>query len=334
MSGAGDVFRPAAPTAAERVAWPDGWGTRFLVFVDVEEEFDWAAPPDRTRRATTAMRAFPAAHRRFADREVPLACMVDHPIATDPSAAAILRDVLTDGRSAVGAQLHAWVTPPHEEALTPANSFPGNLPEALEAAKIDALTAAIEAGIGVRPSAYRAGRYGIGPRTLRLLRERGYRIDSSMRARYAYAGEGGPDFAAIGPHAFRREGMVELPLTTVFTGALRRRGAGLYGKLGTVPKARGAAARLGLLSRVALTPEGMPLADALAAIDAGLDEGVGLLSLSFHSPSLVPGFTPYTRDAADLAGFWRWWDAVLDRLAALGIVPTTLAEVEAATLLA
>lgn len=334
MSGAGDVFRPAAPAAAERVAWPSGWGTRFLVFVDVEEEFDWAAPPDRTRRATTAMRAFPAAHRRFADRGVPLACMVDHPIATDPSAAAILRDVLADGRSAVGAQLHAWVTPPHEEALTPFNSFPGNLPEALEAAKIDALTAAIEAGIGVRPSAYRAGRYGIGPRTLRLLRERGYRIDSSMRARYAYAGEGGPDFAAIGPHAFRREGIVELPLTTVFTGTLRRHGAGLYGRLGTVPKARGAAARLGVLSRVALTPEGMPLADALAAIDAGLNEGVGLLSLSFHSPSLVPGFTPYVRDAADLAAFWRWWNAVLDRLAARGIVPTTLAEVEAVTLLA
>ena len=334
MSGADDVFRPAAPTAAERVAWPDGWGTRFLVSVDVEEEFDWSAPPDRTRHATTAMRAFPAAHRRFADRGVPLACMVDFPVATDPSAAAILRDMLADGRSAVGAQLHAWVTPPHEEALTPANSFPGNLPAALEAAKIDALTAAIEASIGVRPTTYRAGRYGIGPRTLRLLRERGYRMDSSMRARYAYAGEGGPDFAAIGPHAFRREGMIELPLTTVFTGALRRRGAGLYAKLCTVPNARGAAARLGLLSRVALTPEGMPLADALAAIDAGLDEGVALLSLSFHSPSLVPGFTPYVRDASDFAAFWRWWDAVLDRLATRGIVSTTLAEVEAATLLA
>lgn len=334
MSGAGDAFRPTPPTAAERVDWPAGWGTRFLVFVDVEEEFDWTAPPDRMRHATTAMRAFPAAHRRFADRGVPLACMVDHPVATDPAAAAILRDVVADGRSAIGAQLHAWVTPPHDEALTPANSFPGNLPEALEAAKIDALTAAIESATGVPPTAYRAGRYGIGPRTLALLRARGYRIDSSMRARYSYAEEGGPDFGAIGAHAFRRDGMVELPLTTVFTGALRRHGPSLYGALGRLPKGRGAAARLGLLSRVALTPEGMPLADALAAIDVAVEEGVRLLSLSFHSPSLVPGFTPYVRSDADLAGFWRWWDAVLDRLSLRGIAPTTLAEVEAATVLA
>jgi len=78
----------------------------------------------------------------------------------------------------------------------------------------------------------------------------------------------------------------------------------------------------------------MPLADALAAIDVAVAEGVRLLSLSFHSPSLVPGFTPYVRYDADLAGFWRWWDAVLDRLSLRGIAPTTLAEVEAATVLA
>lgn len=323
-------FRPAPATAAERVRWPADWGTRFLLFVDVEEEFDWSRPPDRASRATTAMRALPGAHRRFADAGVALACMVDYPVAVDPAAVAILRDIAGDGRSAIGAQLHAWVTPPLDEALTPPNSYAGNLPRSLEAAKLDTLTAAILTAVGQRPVAYRAGRYGIGPATLSLLRERGYRIDSSMRARYDYRADGGPDFSAVHAHAFRREGMLELPLTTMFTGGARRWGAPLHVALGRVPHGRGAAARVGALSRVALTPEDMPVAAARAAVDAAIRDGVGLLAFSFHSPSLVPGHTPYVRDERDLAAFWRWWSLMLDHLSARGVRPTTLAEVLAA----
>lgn len=72
-----------------------------------------------------------------------------------------------------------------------------------------------------------------------------------------------------------------------------------------MPYGRGAAARAGLLSRVALTPEDMPVAAARDAVDAAMADGVGLLVFSFHSPSLVAGHTPYVRDAGDLAAFWR-----------------------------
>jgi hypothetical protein len=163
---------------------------------------------------------------------------------------------------------------------------------------------------------------------LRLLATRGYRVDSSMRSGYDYAGQGGPDFTAVGPHAFRREDMLELPLTTVFTGAARAGGARLHRGLGRY--GRGAFARAGLLQRVALTPEDMPVAAAIAAIDRATADGVRLLTLSFHSPSLVPGHTPYVRDSADLAAFHDWWDRVFAHLDRRGIAPTTLAEVIAA----
>ena len=166
-------YRVPVPAPAQSIDWPASFGTRFTVFVDVEEEFDWSAPPARDQRATTAMAAFPAAHRRFADRGVPLTCMVDHPVATDPRSIDILADMLADGRSTIGVQLHAWVTPPYDEALTPANSYAGNLPRALEAAKIDTMTRAIETAFGFTPVAYRAGRYGIGPSTMALLAARG-----------------------------------------------------------------------------------------------------------------------------------------------------------------
>lgn len=316
------------PSPAERLCWPADWGTRFLVTVDVEEEFDWRAPLDRVHRATMAMRAFPAAHRRFADWGTGLACMVDYPIVQDPAAVAILRRVVEDGRSAIGAQLHGWVTPPHDTADAMTESFPGGLPVTVEAAKIDRLTDAIAAAFDIRPTAYRAGRYGIGPTTFRLLAERGYRIDSSIRARYDYAPQGGPDFTGFDAHGFRRDGIVALPLTTVFTGAARRIGPWLYPR---AARWRGALARTGLLQRVALTPEDMPLPAAIAAVDAALDDGVALLVLSFHSPSLVPGHTPYVRDAADLAGFYRWWDRMVAHLARRGVAATTLAEIARAT---
>lgn len=321
-------FRPATPT--DLIDWPAAFGTRFVVFVDVEEEFDWDRPLARDNRSVGAIEALPAAHARFAAADVPLALMVDHPVATDRRAIDLLGPLLTGG-SAVGAQLHPWVNPPFDEDLTPRNSFAGNLPRELEAAKLDTLTDAIAAAFGSRPVAYRAGRYGIGPATVELLSQRGYRLDSSMRPGFDYSAEGGPDFSAVGNHAFRTGGLIELPSTTVFTGLARRAATGLYGLAGRVPKGRGLLARTGLLQRIPLTPEGVPVGEALEAIRVAVGDGVRVLNFAFHSPSLAPGNTPYVRDDGDLAAFWRWWDRVLAELDRLGVKPCGLHElIEAA----
>lgn len=329
-------YRVPAPAAADLVAWPEAFGTRFTVMVDTEEEFDWRAPLSSANRSVETIVALPETHRRFGDSGVPLTYLVDHPVATDPAAMEILRRLIEDGRSAVGTQLHPWVNPPLDEKMIPANTFVGNLPPALEAAKLDVLTGAITQGMDVAPRIYRAGRYGIGPATLALLADRGYRIDSSMRSAYDYSAEAGPDFAAIPNHAFRcgpGRALVELPLTTVFTGAARSGGVGLYRTLGRIPKGRGVFARTHLMSRVALTPEDMPLADALRAIAVAVGEGVRVLNFAFHSPSLVPGHTPYVRDAADLTAFHHWWDVVLADLARRGVHAASLDDLIAASAL-
>lgn len=319
-------YRAPAPQPESFVQWPESFGTRFTVFVDTEEEFDWRKPLSRDSRSVTAVRAIPGAHARFAAHGVALTYLADHPIAASPEAVEILRRAIEDGRSTVGTQLHPWVNPPFDEAVNGPNSFTANLPKPLQAAKLAELTRAIETAFGARPLAYRAGRYGIGPDTFELLEAEGYRLDSSMRPAYDYGDEAGPDFAAIPNRAFRRGGIVELPFTTVFTGRARGGGIGLYRALGRVPKGKGIAARLGFLSRVSLTPEDMPLADALEAVRVAVGEGLRVLNFAFHSPSLEPGHTPYVRDAADLAAFWRWWEAVLALLDRLGVRNASLAE--------
>jgi hypothetical protein len=193
-----------------------------------------------------------------------------------------------------------------------------------------ALTEAIAAAFGTRPTAYRAGRYGLGPASFDLLAKHGYRLDSSMRPGFVYAGQGGPDFAALDNHAFRRDGIVELPLTTVFTGAARGGGMGLYQAAGAIPKGRGVLARLRLLQRIPLTPEGIPVREALEAIRVAVGEGVRVLNFAFHSPSLAPGHTPYVRDEGELRLFWDWWDQVLAELDRRGAKPAGLDEIIAA----
>ena len=313
--------------------WPEDFGRRFIVFVDTEEEFDWNAPYSRDARSVGAMAALPAMHARFAERGIGPCYLCDYPIVTDAAAVAILREIVADGRSSVGAQLHPWVNPPHDEEPSPLLSFAGNLPPALEAAKLDRLTDAITAAIGTAPLAFRAGRYGVGPATLPLLAQRGFRIDTSMRAHHDYSAGGGPDFRAIGSDVFHIAGgaMVEVPLTTVFTGRLRGYGPMLHAAAARVPRAHGVLARSGLLSRVPLTPEGVPIKEACAAVRVALGDGHRLLSLSFHSPSLVPGHTPYVRNAADRARFDRWWEVMFDLLDRLGVTPVTLGEIVAAS---
>ncbi len=71
------------PAPADRVAWPADFGTRFTVFVDAEEEFDWRQPLSRDNRSVETITALPAAGGRFSGWGVPLTLMVDHPVATD-----------------------------------------------------------------------------------------------------------------------------------------------------------------------------------------------------------------------------------------------------------
>ncbi len=329
-AGCGRLDCPPRPRCY--IDLPESFGCRFAIFVDTEEEFDWTRPPTRDQHGTRAAESLPKTHERMAAAGVRPVYLIDYPIASDRRCVATLRDYLERGECTVGTQLHPWVNPPFEEELTRANSFAGNLPPALEGAKLLRLTETIENGFGRRPTVYRAGRYGVGPNTARLLVEAGYEADVSVRPLHDYSDEGGPDFSAVEPRPYwlGDRALLEVPLTATYVGALRRIGRGLYRAAGGVPRARGLLARTRLLSRVALTPEGIPLRAAIAAADRLLDDGLRLFSISFHSPSVEPGHTPYVRDEADLARFHGWWDGMFDFFARRGVAPAGFDEILAA----
>lgn len=322
-----------APSPSLYVDFPPEFGRRVIVTVDTEEEFDWTQPKRRDATSVQAVRALPTAHARLRSFGIKPAYLVDYPVATTPASVDVLQQFVASGEAMVGAQLHPWVNPPFDETVDARNSFPGNLPRRTERAKLGELTEAIRTSFGVQPIVYRAGRYGIGPNTEALLDEFGYRVDASVRPLFDYVDEGGPNFerARSAPYWTGEERRIlEVPLTTAFIGGLRGLGEPLFRLGARLPTLRALLNRSRLLNRVALTPEGIPLEEALTALKLLLDSGTRLISISFHSPSVEPGHTPYVRDASDLARFYAWFDGVFGFLAAAGVEPASIDEVLAA----
>ena len=318
------------PPPGAMVRFKPGFGQRFLVTIDTEEEFDWTKPLARTAHSVdtvSRLRKF----QQFCEGYgiVPL-YLIDYPVATSPLAAELLKDAIAAGRAEVGVQLHPWVNPPYEEEVNQFNSFSGNLPYPLERAKFLKLYQTIADNFSTAPLTYRAGRYGTGPNTPAILREAGIAIDTSVRPHFDYRAWGGPDYRALPlePWWVGAPGsLMELPLTTVFSGLLRAHGPWLYPRLARLPRLRGALARLGLLERIPLTPEGVTIPEALRATRLAIDARLPVLVLSFHSPSLSPGHTPYVRTEADLDQLYDWWRQIFDLMLSRGLRPTSVQDI-------
>ena len=321
------------PASGSAARFGPEFGTRSLLTVDTEEEFDWSGPFTRTEHGLSHV-AHIARFQEFCEElgVVPV-YLVDWPIATSPAAVDIIGSAVNAGRAEVGIQLHPWVNPPFEEEVGPFTSYAGNLPPALEREKFTRLRDTIAEAFHITPLIYRAGRYGLGPETAGLLRDTGVPIDSSVRANFDYRAGHGPDYRAhpLAPYWVDGEKrLLELPLTTVYWGMLRRQGRWVHPLLGKLPKMTGLFSRVGLLERIALTPEGVTAEEALRGIDMALDDRLPLLVLSFHSPSLAPGHTPYVRTEGDLDRLYDWFRRVYLYLEMRGVAPTTVAEILAA----
>lgn len=323
-------------TTTTSIALPSDMPPHLLVVVDTEEEFDWSEPLARANTAVRTIAAQSKAQTLFDRYGLKPTYVIDYPVAADPQAVDLLGGFRSEGRCDIGAHLHPWVNPPHEEAVTARNSYPGNLPAALERAKLEVLTETIERNFGFRPTVYKAGRYGVGPETGRILEALGYEVDVSVVPHTEFTADGGPDFRAFDPRPFwfgRDRRLLEIPLTCGFSGALARRGGpslypAMVGSAGLALHVPGIAARLRLLDRTRLSPEGAGFADLRRVTEALLAQGHRLFMMTYHSPTLEAGHTPYTRNERELQAFLdtiaRYLDHFMGRLGGQASTPAQI----------
>ena len=288
--------------------------TLVVVSLDTEED-NWSRTRSGVTMANIGM--LPGQAALFDRMGIRPTYFTAYQVAIDAGAVAILRDLSAGGRAEIGAHLHPWNTPPLDEALVPRNSMMNNLPAGLQRSKIDRLTGTLATAFGVRPTAFRAGRYGLGRESVPALISAGYRVDSSVSPFVDLRTmDDGPSFvgAPIGPYYLapgrdvtvpaERGPLIELPLSSGYNRAPFRFWDPARRALEARPWRRlrlaGLASWTGIIRRISLSPELSTVTDMLTLARRLLEHGARHLQLSWHTPTLLPGLSPFTNSAADV----------------------------------
>lgn len=304
-------------------------GPHFIITIDTEEEFDWDQPFTRENHSLEHIASIEKFQKLCNQNNVNPIYLVDYPIVANDAAVELIGHYVKRNLADVGIQLHGWVNPPFDEDVNNFNSYASNLPPELERAKLTNLYEFIEKRFAIKPMIYRAGRYGAGLNTYNILRDLGVKIDTSVRSRFSYKLQDGPDYSKypINPYWIEKNTLLELPVTTVFNGLLGNISSNIYHDIFESKIARSILARTQLIERIALTPEGTPANKAVQGINRALKEGVKILNFSFHSPSLSPGYTPYIRSERDLELFYEWWDIIFAHLSKCEVTPISMDQI-------
>jgi hypothetical protein len=290
-----------------------------VVVLDTEAEFRWKSSGSRRADGVTSVKASRRVQPIFERYNVRPTFVVDYPVSTIPEGYEVIREFYQSGVCEIGAHLQPWDTPPFVEEITDRNSYPGNLTPEVEREKLLRLTAAIVQNIGVQPRIYKAGRYGVGVATPRILAELGYEVDASVLPGTDLSRYFGPDFSNCPAHPYwfgADPALLEIPMSIGYTGPLAHSPA-IARALTTYPFLKalhlpGILSRLRLLDRVVLTPEGVTFEEQRRLTRGMLRRGYRVFSLTFHSPSLAPGNTPYVCDSAQLQTFLGRIDRYLE----------------------
>ncbi len=290
--------------------------TPITVIIHTEEEFDWNNGFFRLNNHVTHGAELISFAEQIIETGVELVLAMDYAFVTSKQGCQVI-DYFKEKKYQnfnFASHLHPWINPPFNEPTIDGNkieefySYPGNLPEALEEAKLTALTEIIEEKTGVRPTTYLAGRYGTGVNTYKILKKLGYTLDVSISAFANFTAQNGPDFSKYNNSELVIEGMACVPHTTGyisvlggFTNYLNRDSDNLkkfndsfIGKV--VLKLLG-------VKRVRLSPEGFSYKEMKKLVNSLSEIGVEKQILSFHSPSVKEGLTPYVQNSIQLEKF-------------------------------
>jgi hypothetical protein len=158
--------------------------------------------------------------------------LITSEIATNPQAVNFLRPLVESDKAEVGAHLHPWTTPPFRDEPglqfnDPLHAYPSELPLDLLSDKLETLTNQIETAFRLRPTSFRAGRFGFDSDCAGILKQLGYLVDSSVTPLVSWKNTpgyrgGGPDFSreknspsSVGSDI--KNQLLELPVTILFT---------------------------------------------------------------------------------------------------------------------
>jgi len=284
------------------------------LIVTIDTEADPWKPSWHSEQPVTNIAALSEVQELFTAHDIRPTYLVDFPVASSASSVSLLRSFLENGQCEIGAHCHPWTTPPFEEPCTQKHTMLCNLPRSLILRKLRSLHHRIIEAFDTVPTSFRAGRWGYSTAVAVCLDKLGYKIDTSITPLMDWTSLGGPNFsrALPRPYCFNPDNifnnalpgrMIEVPATI---GLIRRdlplmpqwhwRTSQAYSW--GFPSIR-LLTKLRLLRKVWLSPEVCSSKEMIALTKALIQEGAPVINLFFHSPTLQPGLTPFTRIQKD-----------------------------------
>lgn len=301
-----------------------------LMTIDTEEDMPkWKPEPVTT---VANIDRLPGFNQRCREAGIRPTYLTDRPIIEHDASRDVMAGLLESSVCEIGMHLHSWNTPP----VTPAEeagaaTVLNHHPPALQKEKIENLHAYFQERLGITPTSYRAGRYGLTTETIDVLAELGYLVDSSVAPEMDYSGYGAPNFRAFGREPFwiaAHPDLLEVPISIALATRLPKAATRHYHDLPDKLRIKGILHRLNLARLLWLRPstyseaEMRQLADFIRREDA-----VPVFNFMFHSSELHPGGSPYNRTEAEVEAFMdRLFSVARYLIGNLGATALTLSE--------
>ena len=315
---------------------------KLIVTVDTEADNQWDVSAPQT---VANLEALPRFQRLCDAHGFPPTYLCTYEVVTSERFSETIGPAAGDGRAEVGAHLHPWSTPPFVDEWDgpgTARPYPSELPSELLAHKLAALTSAVEAGAGRRPTSYRAGRWGFSAPQIAVLTSLGYEVDCSVTPGVSWRTdrglrEGGPDFTAawVEPYELAADdacrvgssGLLEVPVTILHTNALMRAFRSLRRSYQHHRRSWPwrAANRLLQVAPQWLRPQPHMTSQRLIAVaETARALDLPVLELMLHSSELLPGASPSNPTSEAVERVFDRLSRLFTHLVSRGVTGATL----------
>lgn len=271
---------------------------KFIITVDTEADNQWKSNEVFLKNIFSLPR-FQSLCEKFSF--IPT-YLVSYEVAEDRLAVLMLKDWQNRGKAEIGAHLHPWTTPPilKDDKL---HTYPFELSDEDLYAKIKNLTDLITKECDRAPTSYRAGRWGFDRRQAEILSKLGYLVDCSVTPKVDWRKnkgkiQGGPDFRLKPIYPEYVNGLLEVPMTIVFTGLFKKEGGIMEKTFLSLPDdfVKKVMNKLLFKQKWLRIFSNCKKDDWQKIYKSAVKNNLPVLEFMIHSSELMPGGSPYAKD--------------------------------------
>jgi hypothetical protein len=296
----------------------------FTITVDTEADDAWRIQDHIGMRNLSVIPRFQALCDAY---DIVPTYMLTYECTAREEALRVLKPISDQCRCELGYHFHSWTTPPLEQPspegidLKWRYAYQYELPNSLYQEKAECLLKAIEGSYGVRPTAHRAGRWGIDQRTVDWLIEHRFIVDTSVVPLWDLSklrGQRlrGPCFCAsprtlfIWPHSSMDnaapQSILEVPVTVHQSPHLFPALLAAYIQKGWVGQRMASRIYQKLIGGNGLLRPNPAYVDGymLKIIRSHLQHQPTVINMMIHSSELMLGQSPFTRTRENLEKLW------------------------------